>query len=53
MPRGAAIPVEQCFRLGKAWYEGRLDLAWRPKSAEEVAAIFDKVGLTGDFWSLG
>lgn len=46
------MPVEVCFQLGKAWYAGRLELDWRPKSPKEIEAIFARVGLKGEFWSL-
>lgn len=54
MPRGAVLSVEQAWRLAVAWYgPDRRDPAWRRKTRDEVDALFDELGLTGDFWSLG
>ena len=46
------MALEVCYQLGKAWYAGRLDLDWRPKSKDEIEAIFTQVGLNDEFWSL-
>lgn len=46
------MPAEVCFQLGEAWYAGRLELDWRPKTTAEIEAIFAQVGLTNEFWSL-
>jgi hypothetical protein len=46
------MPAQVCYQLGKAWYAGRLDLHWRPKSKDEIESIFAQVGLTDGFWSL-
>lgn len=52
IPRGEVISVPQCWELAKLRYNDRLDLDWRPKTTEELEAIFDTVGLRGPFWSL-
>ena len=52
-PRGALLRLEQQWDLAKAWYDDRLDLAWRRKTEDEARQIFDDLGLTSDFWSLG
>jgi hypothetical protein len=49
---GATIPVEQLCHLAFAWWEDRLDPAWRPHTRERNQAILDAVGLSGDFWRL-
>jgi hypothetical protein len=49
---GAALPVEQLQRLAQRWYGDRLDPDWRPRTREQSQAIFEDVGLTGEFWRL-
>jgi hypothetical protein len=49
---GAAVPIEQLARLGRAWYGDRLDPGWRPRTRAESQGILEGVGLTGDFWRL-
>lgn len=44
--------LETAWELGKLWYEDRLSLEWSPKTPETMEAIFEKVGLTGEFWSV-
>ena len=38
--------------LAHAWYEDRLDPAWRPHTVEQNQGILERLGLTGDFWRL-
>ncbi len=51
-PPGATIRVGQLSDLAKAWWDDRLDPAWRPHTREQNQAILENVGLTGDFWRL-
>jgi hypothetical protein len=44
------MPVQQCFELGRLWYQGRLDIDWQPKTKELMTSIFASVGLTDEFW---
>jgi hypothetical protein len=46
------MPVQQCFELGRLWYQGRLDIDWQPKTKELMTAIFANVGLTDEFWRI-
>jgi alkylmercury lyase-like protein len=51
-PRGAVLDLNTAWRLADAWYgvpRNRRD--WRRYSPDEVAAIFARLGLTGEFWS--
>jgi hypothetical protein len=50
---GAVVALEQLQRLAAAWYGDRLHADWRPRTREESQAVFEAVGLTGDFWRLG
>ena len=49
---GASLSVAQLERLARAWYGDRLDPAWRPRTREQSQAIFEELGLTGEFWAL-
>jgi hypothetical protein len=46
------MPVQQWFELGRLWYQGRLDIDWQPKTEQLMASIFQRVGLTGEFWRI-
>ena len=52
LPRGAVVPWAQVLALGRAWYGRHLDEDWRKHTVAEAQAIFDAVGLTGEFWRL-
>jgi hypothetical protein len=49
---GATMNAGKLCDLAHAWYEDRLDPAWRPHTLEQNQAILDRLGLTGDFWRL-
>ncbi len=52
-PRGATLSAHQIWGLAQAWYAAdRRDPAWRRRTPAEAQAVFDSLGLTGDFWSL-
>ena len=51
--RGAVVPVETLADLATAWWGGRLDPGWQPRSRAESQAILERLGLTGPFWNLG
>jgi hypothetical protein len=50
IPRGELVPLDRALALGRAWYGRHLERDWRKWSAREAQAIFDEVGLSGDFW---
>ena len=50
---GALVALERMWALALAWWGGRLDPDWRPRTPEESQAILEQVGLTGSFWRLG
>jgi hypothetical protein len=51
-PFGATLTPQQGWRLARAWFEDRLSPDWRRKTPEEGEAVFDSIGLVGDFWRL-
>jgi hypothetical protein len=52
IPPGAIVPIQQVWALAKEWYGDYLSPAWRKHSVKEAAAIFARVGLTGETWRL-
>ena len=50
MPRGEALTLRKTWELSKAWYDDRLSLSFRGRTAEEVATILGCLGLRGAFW---
>jgi len=51
--RGATMSLDQAWSLSRKWYGNRLDIEFRRPTAGEAKEIFENVGLTGEFWSLG
>jgi hypothetical protein len=51
-PVGAIVELGRLQQLAVAWYGDRLDPGWRPRDRGQSQAIFDAVGLTGEFWRL-
>jgi hypothetical protein len=49
---GETTSVVTLTELARAWYSDRLAPDWKPRTAEQNQAIFDRLGLTGDFWRL-
>ena len=47
------MTLNQCWRLSKAWYAGRLEPEWRGLSPQEAQEVLASVGLTGRFWEMG
>jgi len=53
LERGALLPLEQAWRLARAWYEpDRRQPTWRRKTVDETEALLAEIGLTTQFWSL-
>ena len=46
------MTIPQAWALSQAWYGNRLRPDFRRPTADEARAIFERVGLTGPFWSL-
>ncbi len=52
VPCGDVVPVGKVLELARAWYGGYLRDDWRKWTLDEARAIFERVGLGGDTWSL-
>jgi hypothetical protein len=49
---GATITVTKLGELARAWWDDRLTPDWRPHTRDQNAAILERLGLVGDFWTL-
>jgi hypothetical protein len=47
------MTFDQAWKLSQKWYGTRLDRDFRRPTVAEATAIFESVGLTGEFWALG
>ena len=50
--RGAMFTPEQMWTVARPWFERRLARDWRRHTRDEAQALFDRAGLTGEFWQL-
>ena len=46
------MTLEQQWDLAVTWYGSRLDPDWSRRTPQEAQKIFDRLGLTGGFWTL-
>ena len=51
-PLAAFMTLDQCWRLSRTWYEGRLDQVYERRPIGQSQALLSAVGLTGDTFSL-
>jgi hypothetical protein len=51
-PMAAFMTLDQCWRLSRNWYEGRLDVEYERRPVDHFQALLGAAGLTGDAWSL-
>jgi len=49
---GTTIPVTKLSELAHAWWDDRLSPDWVPHTRDQNMAILDRLGLTGEFWTL-
>ena len=49
---GATITVAKLSELAQAWWDDRLSPEWQPHTRDQNQAILDRLGLTGEFWTL-
>lgn len=52
LPQGAWMTLDRCWEMARRWYSGRADESWRGRTPEAAQAIFQEVGLTGEFWRM-
>ena len=46
------MTLDQAWHLSQRWYGNRLEPDFRRPTRDEAQAIFEGVGLTGEFWRL-
>jgi hypothetical protein len=49
-PHGETVSLKIIWELSKLWYGKRMSPDYRGRPKEESEAMFEKVGLIGDFW---
>ena len=49
---GMTITVAKLCELAHAWWGDRLSPAWQPRTREANQLILDRLGLTGESWTL-
>ncbi|HKT45534.1 MAG TPA: hypothetical protein VJQ85_12090 [Gaiellaceae bacterium] len=49
---GATTSVVKLSELAHAWWEDRVSPEWVPHTRDQNQAILERLGLTGDFWTL-
>lgn len=49
---GATITADQAWRLAHEWYKDKVKSDWRRHTLDEAEALFQSIGLTGEFWDL-
>jgi hypothetical protein len=50
LSRGALFTPAQMWLVAKPWFERRLARDWRRPTLDEAQAVFDRAGLTDEFW---
>lgn len=49
---GGAMSLETGWRLAQIWYTDKREPGWVRKTLDEAEAVFQSLGLTGEFWRL-
>ena len=52
LPRGATMSMPQLWSFARDWYGHYLEKPWKKRRKEEAAALFERHGLRGSFWSI-
>lgn len=47
---GPAVRMDQLWQMATAWYGSRLEPDARRPGPSEIRGIFERIGLTGEFW---
>lgn len=51
-PKGEVLPIEQVWQLAQIWYGNYVNQDFQLKTKEIANEMFQKVGLTSEFWKL-
>jgi hypothetical protein len=53
LPHGATLTLEQAWQLASAWFRAdRGAPEWHRPPIDDVEALFESLGLRGEFWRL-
>jgi hypothetical protein len=52
-PMRPLVGMDTLWSLSASWYSTRLEAHSRRPKPDEMKAIFERVGLKGDFWDAG
>lgn len=52
LPRGAVVGVDTVAELAGLWFGDYASPDWRRKTAAEAEAVFRRLGLDPDFWTI-
>ena len=52
LKRGGVLTPEAAWELAREWYRDKVDPRWRRHTVDETEALFNRIGLHGDFWRL-
>jgi hypothetical protein len=44
--------MDTCWELAQRWYAGRLERDWWRPASKEIQALFEELGLVGEFWRI-
>lgn len=52
MPVGYRMSLNTCWQLAQRWYAGRLERDWQRPDSAAAQALFNELGLVGEFWRI-
>lgn len=52
LPRGAVLSLQTAWELAREWYKDKVNPQWRRHTVDETEALFERLGLDGEFWRL-
>ncbi len=52
LPRGGVLDPNVAWQLARDWYQDKVNPQWRRHTVDETQALFERLGLRGDFWRL-
>jgi hypothetical protein len=50
--KGETMAVSQLWSFAQDWYGGYLNQPWRKRTPSEAVELFNRHGLSGEFWAL-
>lgn len=50
MPKGVVLSMPQLWGFAGDWYGGYIRAPWKKRTPDEIREVFERNGLTGNFW---